>query len=111
MIVGLFFILAGALHFIRTGYYVGIVPPYVPFPLAAVYASGALETGFGALFLFRRTRHAAAWGLALLLVAVFPANVHMALNAASFPAFPGWVYLLRLPLQGVLIAWVWRNNR
>lgn len=54
-----------------------------------------------------RLRRAAGWGLIALLVAVFPANVHMVLNAAEFPVIPFWALVARSPLQGVLIAWVW----
>ncbi len=101
-----FFAAAGMLHFIRTPFYMKIMPPYVPLPLAMVYLSGFLEIIFAVLFCSGKTRRFAAWGLVLLLVAVFPANVHLALHPEIFPSVPAWAAWLRLPLQGLLIGWV-----
>ncbi len=56
------------------------------------------------LLLFRATRVIAAWGLILLLVAVYPANIHMALNPDLYPSMSPAVLWARLPLQFVLIA-------
>ena len=65
----------------------------------------------GALLLVRRLTVFAAWGLIALLIAVFPANIHMALNAEQYPTFSPIVLWLRLPLQGVLIAWAYWFTR
>jgi uncharacterized membrane protein len=106
-LLGLLFVAAGINHFLRPGLYVSIMPPYLPWHLPLVYLSGAAEVVLGVLLLVPRTRAAAAWGLVGLLIAVFPANVHMAMNSHLFPAVPPAVLWVRLPLQGVLIAWAY----
>jgi uncharacterized membrane protein len=103
----LLFIAAGVNHFVSPGVYLKIMPDYLPWPLALVYASGFFEVLGGVGLAIPRLRRAAGWGLIALLVAVFPANVHMLMNADQFHAIPVWALVVRLPLQGVLIAWVW----
>jgi len=97
----------GILHFIRPAAFTSIVPPYLPFPLALVYISGAAEIALGVLLQFAETRRLAAWGLIALLIAVFPANVHMWLHPEQFPSLSPTALLIRLPLQLVLIALVY----
>jgi len=101
------FVAAGVNHFVSPGVYLMIMPDYLPWPLALVYVSGFFETLGGVGLAAPRLRRAAGWGLIALLVAVFPANVDMLMNADQFPAIPVWAMVARLPLQGVLIAWVW----
>ncbi len=108
---GIGFITAGANHFINPAFYVAIMPPYLPWPLELVYLSGVAEIGFGALLLLPRWSRAAAWGLIALLVAVFPANLHMALNTELYAWAPPAALWLRLPLQAVLIAWAYAYTR
>ena len=67
------------------------------------------EIAGGAGVLHPKTRRAAGWWLIATLVAIFPANVEMAVHAERFPQFPEPLLWARLPLQGVLIAWVWRT--
>jgi uncharacterized membrane protein len=110
-LLGLLFVLAGVLHFVRPDLYVRIMPPYLPWHRELVYLSGLCEVVLGALLLVRRTTTAAAWGLIALLIAVFPANVHMAVNAELYPTIPPVLLWLRLPLQGVLIAWAYWFTR
>ena len=110
-VFGAGFIIAGANHFVMTGFYVSIVPPYLPWPLALVVISGLAEIGLGALLLARRWSALAAWGLIALLVAVFPANLHMALHPDLYPWAPVAALWLRLPLQAVLIAWAYWHTR
>ena len=107
------FIVAGVLHFVIPDEYVRIMPPYVPLHRAMVYLSGALEIAGGVGLLVERTRRAAGMGLILLLLAVWPANVQMLLNARAAGAPPLAEALLwaRLPLQLVLMWWVWRASR
>lgn len=105
------FVLAGLNHFLHTSTYLSIMPPYLPWHLELVYLSGAAEAGLGALLWFRRWAAWAAWGLIALLVAVFPANLHMALHADLYPALPPIGWWLRLPLQALLIAWAWCYTR
>ena len=103
-----FFVATGTLHFVKTGMFVRMVPPGFPAPLVLDYISGACEL-LGAIgVLIPRLRRAAGFGLIVLLLAVFPANISMAFHPAAFsdiasPATLWW----RLPLQFVIIAWVW----
>jgi uncharacterized membrane protein len=101
------FLVSGFLHFFHPAPYVRIMPPMLPWPLMLVRISGAAEILGGAGLLLRRFRRAAAYGLTLLLVAVFPANVYMAVAHVAFPGLMGkpWVQWARLPLQIPLIAW------
>ena len=106
-LLALFFIIAGTGHFVRPLIYLKIMPPYIPHPLAMIYISGFFEILFGALVLPAKTRKLAGWGLILLLIAVFPANIHLVMHPEIFPNIPAWLEYVRLPLQGVLIFWVW----
>jgi uncharacterized membrane protein len=101
------FIAAGAAHFVSPDMFVRIVPPYLPAPLTLVYVSGLFEILGGVGVLVPSVRVYAGWGLILLLIAVFPANIHMALNPGDFSEIPAWTLWLRLPLQFGLIGWVY----
>ena len=101
------FVAAGIAHFVRPQVFARIVPPYLPAPLLLVYLSGAFEVLGGLGLLLPATRVYAGWGLIALLIAVFPANVHMALHPEAFPQIPAWGLYARLPLQLVLIGWVY----
>ena len=85
------------------------MPPYLPRPLALVYVSGVFEVLGGVGVLLPRYRKAAGWGLIALLVAVFPANLYMVTASELFTpqGIPLWALWARLPLQLVLIAWVY----
>ena len=106
LLFGPFFIFAGVMHFVIPRVYESIVPPRLPAPRAIVYASGVAEIAGGAGVLHPRTRRAAAaWSVATLL-AVFPANIHMALHPDRYRVPGGRVGLwLRLPVQALFIAW------
>ena len=108
---GVLFVLAGLNHFRNPQFYVRIMPPYLPWHLELVYLSGAAEVALGVLLLVPRYSRLAAWGLIALLVAVFPANLHMAMNTADYPAIAPWLLWARLPLQGLLIAWAYWFTR
>jgi uncharacterized membrane protein len=105
--LGIVMILAGANHFFNPRFYTQIMPPYLPYPLELVYLSGILEALGGVLLLIPATRGIGAWTLIATFILVFPANLHMALNAAQFGAIPAWLLWARLPLQGVLILWAY----
>lgn len=109
--LSLFFIVAGAYHFINPAFYVRIMPPGLPTPLGLVYLSGLFEVVGGVAVLVPRVRAMAGWGLILLLVAVFPANVHMALHPELFPEIAPPVLWFRLPIQGALVAWAYWATR
>jgi uncharacterized membrane protein len=107
-LAGPFFMAAGAMHFLAPHAYRRIMPPYIPAPGLMVYASGVAEIAGGVGLLSARLRRPAGWWLITTLVAVFPANVHMALHPEAFPQVPGGAASLwaRLPLQAMFIAWV-----
>lgn len=107
------FVFAGVMHFVIPASYVGIMPPWLPWHRGLVYLSGVLEIAGGVGLLIPRTRRAAGTGLVLLLIAVWPANLQMVLDAraAGEPAWYQALLWLRLPLQLVLIWWVWRASR
>jgi uncharacterized membrane protein len=105
------FLLGGIAHFAFTRAEMRIVPPWVPWPRAAVLVTGVLELAGAAGLLVRRTRAAAAWGLFALTIAVTPANIYMLQHAGAFPQVPWLALVLRLPLQVVLLALIWRVGR
>ena len=109
--VGVSFILAGINHFLNTEFYLKIMPTYLPFHLFLVYLSGVFEIILGALFLIPKFSRLAAWGLILLLIAVFPANIFMAMNTELFPEFNPLLIWLRLPLQFLLIFWIYQYTK
>ncbi len=105
------FIVAGLIHFLLPGRYMGIMPPWIPLQLEMVYVSGVAEILGGIGLLIPRLRKWAGIGLITLLVAVFPANVQMLLNAIHEGASALYllILVLRLPLQPLLIIWVYRT--
>jgi len=107
ILLGVLFVLAGINHFVQPRLYTSIMPDYLPRHQLLVWLSGVAEVVCGLLIFIPRMRNLARWSLLALLVAIFPANLHMALNQARYPMIPGWLLWLRLPLQGVLMAWVW----
>jgi uncharacterized membrane protein len=112
-ILGVLFMVAGTLHFVAPQLYLRIMPPYLPQPLLLVYVSGAAEVLGGLGLLIAKTRRAAAWGLVALLIAVWPANLYMAMQHPAQPRVMGqnWALWLRLPLQLPLIYWAWLYTR
>ena len=108
---GLVFIAAGLNHFRDPAFYINIMPPYLPWHGELVAISGVAEVVLGVMMLYRRWAALAGWGLIALLVAVFPANVHMAMHPELYPSIPPEVLWLRLPLQGVLIGWAYFYTR
>jgi uncharacterized membrane protein len=113
LVAAAFYVGAGALHFLRPGPYLKIMPSYVPWHLAMVYISGVAEMAGGVGLSIPLLRRAAAWGLVALLIAVLPANVNMAVHDIQVTQTPISTALLwaRLPLQGLLIWWLlWCTN-
>ena len=105
--VALFFSFAGIGHFTSASFFVSIMPPYLPAHLELVYISGVFEILGGVGVLFAASRRASGVGLLALLVAVYPANIHMALHPESFPGMSASALYLRLPLQFVFAWLVW----
>jgi uncharacterized membrane protein len=108
IVLALFFVVAGIGHFVQPQFYLEIMPPYLPWHLELVYLSGACEIAGGLGLLVPPLRRAAGWGLIALLIAVFPANVQMFLDALP-KGWTAWTFVAlgRLPLQIVFILWVW----
>ena len=107
-LLGAFFVCAGLLHFIKPKPYVSVMPSALPAHLELVYASGVAEIAGGAGVLSARTARWAGWWLIAVMVAVFPANVNMAVEAERFDSIPEPLLWVRLPLQALVIAWIWR---
>lgn len=105
------FVAAGVNHFVNPEFYRPMMPPYLPSPGLLIALSGVLEVVGGLALLWTKARTAASWGLIAILVGVFPANLHMALNPELFPDFPEAALWGRLPLQLVLIGWAWWVGR
>jgi uncharacterized membrane protein len=103
----------GILHFARPEGFVRIVPAFLPAPLLLVYLSGFFEIAGGLGLLVTRVHRAAAWGLIALYVAVFPANINMAVHGIQPEGghIPAAVMWLRLPFQALFIAAVWWLSR
>jgi uncharacterized membrane protein len=100
------FIAAGANHFRNPRFYRAIMPDYLPAHDELVAASGVAEIAGGAALLHPRTRRLGAWWLIATLIAVFPANLHMALHPERYKQIPRAGLYARLPFQLVFIAWV-----
>jgi len=112
-LLAILFITSGCLHFFYPGIYLKIMPPYLPAHTSLVHISGAAEILGGLGLLIPATRHAAAWGLVALLIAILPANIYMATSHLRIPGIMGqsWAQWLRIPLQIPLIYWAWLYTR
>ncbi len=113
-VMAAFYVVAGTTHFTAADFYLWIMPDYLPFHLQLVYFSGLCEILLGLFLLLPATTRLAAWGVIALLIAVFPANIHMLVR--NIPLRPGTpasplALWLRLPVQGLLIIWAWWYTR
>lgn len=104
-LMAVLYVLAGINHFWHPEGYLKIMPHFLPWHTMLNYLAGALEILFGLLLLFRATRSIGAWGLIVLLILVFPANVQMAVDYTQQGHPLVWLAYLRLPLQLLLIWW------
>lgn len=109
--VAAFFSFAGIGHFTNTAFFVSIMPPYLPAHVELVHLSGVFELLGGLGVLFAASRQVACYGLLALLIAVYPANIHMALYPERFPDMTATALYLRLPLQFVFAGIVWWATR
>ena len=107
IVMAVFYIVAGINHFINKRFYLNMMPSYLPFHKELNIISGIMEIIIGVMLFYDATRVLGAWLLIALLVAVFPANVQMAVDfkKKNNPYF--WATIVRLPLQVVLIWWAW----
>jgi uncharacterized membrane protein len=101
--MGVVYILAGINHFWHPDFYMKMVETFLPYPLTMIYISGIAEVAGGLGLMIPVTRRLAAFGLVFLLIAIFPANLYMAIAHDKFPEFSPWALYGRLPLQLALI--------
>ncbi len=105
--MAVFYFCAGINHFWHPLDYVKIVPTFIPYHLMMVYISGVCEMICGVLLFIPSTRRIGAWLTIVLLIAVFPANLQMALNYYNENNPELWIVIVRLPVQILLILWAW----
>lgn len=110
-IMAALYVVAGINHFVNPIFYKKIMPPWVPWHYPLIYISGGVEILLGLLLIPAPTRKLAAWGIIVLLLAVFPANVQMMLNYWHNNNPNVWIAILRLPLQLLLIAWAYQFTK
>jgi len=108
---GVFFIFSGVMHFVRPRFYLAIMPDYLPAHKELVDASGVAEIAGGLGTLVPATRRAASWWSIATLIAVFPANLHMALNPDRYRKVPKAALYARLPVQALFVVWAWAAGR
>ena len=108
IVLGAFFLGAGLLHFLKPRPYESIMPEALPAHRELVYLSGLAEMAGGAGVLADRTTRWAGWWLIATMLAVFPANVNMAVDAERFDDIPEPLLWARLPLQAGIVYWIWR---
>ena len=104
IIMSTFYVLVGVNHFTEPGWFVQIVPPYLPYKMELVYVSGFFEILFGVMLLIPSTRFYAGWALIMLLIAVYPANIYLAQTNGSAMNTTPFVAWGRLPFQFIFIA-------
>ncbi|PKP14714.1 MAG: DoxX family protein [Bacteroidetes bacterium HGW-Bacteroidetes-23] len=105
------YFIAGCNHFRNPRLYLKIIPPFFSKPKLLNIISGLAEIVLGILLCIPQTTVLAAWGIILLLVAVFPANLYMFQNERAGLGLPKWVRFIRLPLQLVLIFWAYHYTK
>lgn len=101
----LFFLGAGIFHFTNVDYHLSTIP-FMPFPKLVVYASGVIELAIAVLLVFDDFRMLTAWGAAIFLVAIFPANIYTAIKPDEVPGVSKQQAYIRLPFQILFVVWV-----
>jgi len=109
--MSVFYVLNGVNHFWNTAIYLAIMPPYLPYHLELVYLSGLIEIALGLLLLVQKYRKWAAWGIILLLIAIFPANIYHLTSGGAGLGTPIWGLWARLPFQLLFIAWAYWHSK
>ncbi|MFN8004039.1 MAG: DoxX family protein [Acidobacteriota bacterium] len=110
-LLAFFFVAAGINHFWHPDFYLKMMPPYLPWPAALHLLAGLCEIVLGVLLLIPRWQQLAAWGMIALLIAVYPANIYMALNPHLFSGMNPTALWIRLPFQFLFVAWAWWFTR
>ena len=104
IIMAIFYVTVGISHFTKPLLYLQIVPPFLPFKLELVYISGFFEILFGTMIMYKKTRFVAGWGLIMLLVAVYPANLYLAQTNGMAMGTTAVIAWARLPIQFIFIG-------
>jgi uncharacterized membrane protein len=107
VLLTVFLVAAGVMHFALPGFYLPMMPPSLPWREELLLVTGAFEILFGLALLSPRTARRAAWGIVALFILMFPANLAMAVNGGAVDGIlvPPLLLWGRLPIQGLLIAW------
>jgi uncharacterized membrane protein len=105
--MAIFYVGAGIYHFVKPVMYLKIMPPALPWPLVLVYLSGVAEIFLGICLLIPMLQSYAAWGIILLLIAIFPANYYMYKKGGAAFGMSDAIVFWRLPFQFVFIAWAY----
>ncbi len=111
ILMAYFYISVGIKHFTEPEWFLQIYPPFLPFGLAAVYISGFFEVLFGIMLLIPKTRYYAGWGLIVLLIAVFPANIYLAYTNGAAMDISAAVAWGRLPFQALFIGLAYWHSK
>ena len=111
IVMGVFYISIGISHFTSPIWYVQIVPPYLPYKLELVYISGLFEILFGGMLFFKKTRFLAGWGLILLLIAVYPANIYLAQTNGAAMNTTSLIAWGRLPVQFIFVGLAYWHSK
>ena len=107
----LFYVGAGLNHFWHPEFYLKMMPPALPWPSALQLLAGAAEVLLGLGLIPARTRQLAAWGLIALLIAVFPANIYLAMHPELMPGTSPAMQWIRLPFQFLFLWWAYRFTK
>ena len=110
-LLSFFYVVAGLNHFINPDMYLKMIPPWLPAHDALNLLSGAAEMLLGMMLIRGEVRSMAAWGIILLLIAIFPANLYMFTQGGAAYGVPDWVLLVRLPLQLLLAGWAYLHTK
>ena len=110
-IMSIFYIQIGIKHFTNPSWFMQIMPPYLPFHIELVYISGAFEIILGMMLIFSKTRYYAAWGLIMLLIAVFPANIYLAQTNGAAMGTTAAIAWWRLPFQAIFIGLAYWHSK
>ena len=111
VIMAYFYISVGIKHFTEPEWFLQIYPPFLPFGLSAVYISGFFEVLFGIMLLIPKTRYYAGWGLIVLLIAVFPANIYLAYTNGAAMDISAALAWGRLPFQALFIGLAYWHSK
>jgi uncharacterized membrane protein len=106
-LLGLCLVGQGINHFVLEDFFVQAMPSWLPWPVQLVQLSGVAEIILGIAVFVPRARRLAGWGIVALLLAVFPANIEMALHPERWPQVSEAALWVRLPFQAVFLYWVW----